>query len=128
MKNEAWRSKSRSCSVCSFCGALRSNGTDFGVGGWSGPQMRGRHSRSAARANDLAGPPAAGFVAARRSGTDGVAFRVVVDRLPGAELLGVAVPGKDFEQRLLVGLLRGRQLLVERGARRRVEAPGRAVR
>src|SRR5262249_18882858 len=58
-----------------------------------------------------------------------LAARVVVDRLPRAVLLGVAVPRVDLDQTLALGVvLLALELLVERRAGRGVEAPGRAVR
>ena len=83
--------------------------------------------RQAALGNDLTGAPAKRGVAARRLGAedDAIFHRRLA---PGPVLLRVAMSRHDLEQALLFGVHVRRELLVEVRRRRRIEAPGRAVR
>src|SRR4029077_15372860 len=88
-----------------------------------------RGHRAAPRANDLTGAPTAGLVVLRGFGADRISLGVPVDGFPAAVLLGIAVPGEYLDQGLLLGVVVWRgELLVQGGARGRIEAPRRAVR
>src|SRR5262249_53257073 len=83
---------------------------------------------AAARAHDLAGPPAAGKEARRRRAADGLALRPFAARAV-AELLAVPVTGEDLDHALATRVVVARrERRVEARAGRRVGTPGEPVR
>ena len=102
---------------------------DQALGLFDAPLALLRRKIAAARADQLAGTPAAGQVLGGRRGTDALAGCVPLVFGEVAELLAIAVAREGLEQELAIGILLGAdQRVAKVCARRRVHAPGEAMR